>query len=79
MRRHTCTFLRGTQVCPVPTKKIWSIDLPINKMWVCVPHFVVLLAELGTHEIMPREKIVLQNCRNIREYKTNGLEAACRY
>jgi hypothetical protein len=44
-------------------------------MWVCVPHFVVLdlLAEIGTLEIVPREKIVLQICRNLREYKTNGL------
>jgi hypothetical protein len=48
-------------------------------MKVCVPHFFVLLAGLGTHEIVLREKIALQICRNLREYKTNGLEAACRY
>jgi hypothetical protein len=49
-------------------------------MWVCVPHlvFLDLLAEIGTHEIVPREKIVLQIYRNLREYKTKGLEAACK-
>jgi hypothetical protein len=45
---------------------------------VCSSLFV-LLEELGTHEIVPRKKIVVQTCRNLREYKTNGLEAACRY
>jgi len=79
MCRHTGIFLAGTQICPIPTKKTPFIDLPTSKKSVFVPHFAVLLAEHGTYEIVSREKIVLQICRNLREYKTNGLKAACRY
>jgi len=77
--RHIGLVLTGTQVCSIPTKNIPIINLPINKKSVCVNHFLFFNRGAWNTGNCAQEKTVLQIWRNIREYKTNVLEAVCRY